>query len=253
MRPPKEKAKSIDQPVEAAASASLSAPDIKFRVPKFHDSAPVVPAMRSEEKAKGIDQVVEAAATAGQPSPVIAHFLDIITSETGCELDELADKTTFSSLGCDSLTALSVAGRMREEMEIDIGSHALLEYPTIGQFKAIITQLDPQESRKGSEASRLSSYFDEDELSPLSPASSCTTPIGSDDGSGQYIKCDAATPRDVVRSTIAEEMGIGFEECLAAPDLASLGMDSLMALTISGILREKTGLDVPKECAATEI
>ena len=44
---------------------------------------------------------------------------------------------------------------------------------------------------------------------------------------------------DVVRQTIAEEMGIALEDVAGPVELSGLGMDSLMALTILGILREK--------------
>lgn len=46
------------------------------------------------------------------------------------------------------------------------------------------------------------------------------------------------------RTTIAELMGIGLEEVVDSNDFRSLGLDSLMALVILGILREQTVLDL---------
>ncbi|KAG7124162.1 Conidial pigment polyketide synthase PfmaE like protein [Verticillium longisporum] len=40
-------------------------------------------------------------------------------------------------------------------------------------------------------------------------------------------------------------MGVDVDEIIAAPDLAALGMDSLMSLSILGTLREQSGLDIP--------
>ena len=46
----------------------------------------------------------------------------------------------------------------------------------------------------------------------------------------------------IIRSTIAEEMGVELEEISDNTDLATMGMDSLMSLSILGALREKTGM-----------
>lgn len=47
------------------------------------------------------------------------------------------------------------------------------------------------------------------------------------------------------RTTIAEQMDIELEEVIGSSALLSLGMNSLMSICILGILREKTGLDLP--------
>ena len=49
---------------------------------------------------------------------------------------------------------------------------------------------------------------------------------------------------DTIRAVIADEMDVAIEEITGATDLASLGMDSLMSLTILAQLRETTGKDV---------
>ncbi|TVY82590.1 Non-reducing polyketide synthase PKS12 [Lachnellula suecica] len=45
-----------------------------------------------------------------------------------------------------------------------------------------------------------------------------------------------------IRSTIANEMGVDIEEISDTADLSTMGMDSLMCLSILGVLREETGV-----------
>lgn len=51
----------------------------------------------------------------------------------------------------------------------------------------------------------------------------------------------------IIRQTISEEMGVEIAELSAADDLSALGMDSLMSLSILGMLREKAGLSLPAD------
>ncbi|KJZ72345.1 hypothetical protein HIM_08271 [Hirsutella minnesotensis 3608] len=202
-----------------------------------------------KEKSNKIEHVAEGPGTEEAVS-VVFDFLNMIASETGCDLEELNDDVAFADVGCDSLMALTITGRIREEMEIDIDSHTFLECPTIGHMKRFLTEFEAQHLRKASEASQASSDLEDDGLSP-SVFSSITTPMGSDEGSINCLEGNAATLRDVLRSTVAAEMGIDIGESLAAPDLSALGMDSLMALTISGTLREKAGVDIPSDLFMT--
>merc|ERR1711881_383322 len=52
---------------------------------------------------------------------------------------------------------------------------------------------------------------------------------------------------DIIRTTIAEEMGVDIEEIADTVDLSTLGMDSLMSLSILGRLREKTDMSLPAD------
>nr|ACH72076.2 polyketide synthase [Dirinaria applanata] len=110
---------------------------------------------------------------------VTVRTLDIIAGEVGMPPGELADAIEFADIGVDSLMSLSITGRIREELEIEVPS--------------------------------------------------------SEDMSA------------AIRNVISSEMGVDISELLAAGDLASLGMDSLMSLTILGELREKTGLSLPAD------
>lgn len=179
---------------------------------------------------------------------VSSQALNILAKEIGVGLDELVDNIAFSELGVDSLMSLTVSGRMREEMEIDIHSSSFNDHPTIGEFKKFLAKYE-----KESSAITSSSKTEFEDLSPqstpdLDEGSDISTPL--DDSSSEISTRDNSLS-DLIRTTIASEMGVEIHEVSDAPDLSLLGMDSLMSLSILGTLREKTGLTLPADLFTT--
>lgn len=182
---------------------------------------------------------------------VVTQVMDILAKEVGVSDDELADNIAFADLGVDSLMGLTVSGRLREDLDLDINSHAFVDHSTIGAFKAYLQQFErPGATRDASTDSNTSSSETEETPDIMDSDSNVTTPdnesedvdLKADSGKG-----DAAGLQSIVRDCIASEMGIEVEEIVAAPDLANLGMDSLMSLSILGNLRERTGLNIPSD------
>ncbi|KAI0896590.1 polyketide synthase [Annulohypoxylon nitens] len=179
---------------------------------------------------------------------VVSQVMDVVSKETGVSHDELADNIAFADLGVDSLMGLTISGRLREELELEVDSHAFNDYATIGAFKKFLGKFETAAPAPALESSGSSGTSDSDD--DIESDSEVTTPGESDKGS---VKEDSAAAdsgsnselQQIVRDTICSEMGVEAEEVIAAPDLAALGMDSLMSLSILGILREKTGLDIP--------
>jgi len=186
---------------------------------------------------------------------VISEVMDILAKEVGCSHDELADNIAFSDLGVDSLMSLTVCGRIREDMDLDIDSHAFVDHPTIGSFKSFLQQYETSGRHKASISSGDSDSLSDDESPEIESDSNVTTPL--DDSETGSVKGDGGKEsggggsneelQTILRNTISQEMGVEVDEILAAPDLANLGMDSLMSLSILGTLREKTGLDIPSD------
>lgn len=178
-------------------------------------------------------------------SSITSQVMDILAIEVGVKIDELVDNIAFTDLGVDSLMALTVCGRLREDLDIDINSNEFINYSNIGAFKSFLLQFE----RKPSVA------YSEDPSSPVttpSPEESVHDPQEDSeftDPSDDDISATGAVDNlgDIIRITIAEEMAIDVLEVASCPDLASLGMDSLMALTVLGRLREKTGLSLPSD------
>jgi iterative type I PKS product template protein len=180
---------------------------------------------------------------------VISSVMEILAKEIGCGLEELADNIAFNDLGVDSLMSLTVSGKIREELELDIHSNAFVDHPTIGAFKAYLAQYE-KPGRHDSEPSHGSVVSSDDESPEIESDSNVTTPPDESDthshkDDGAEHPADAPDGlQEIIRSTIASEMGVDVDEIIAAPDLANLGMDSLMSLSILGLLREKTGLTI---------
>ena len=168
---------------------------------------------------------------------VTSRVLDIIAAELGVDIGELHNSMDFADAGIDSLMALSICGRVREELDLDIKSEAFIDHPDVGAFKSFLVQYDsapqPVQSSDESEsdsASEDSSYEGETPSTPLSPPG---TPMEPSDPTSLSM---------IVRQVISEEMDMSIAELEGIPDLSDVGMDSLMSLSILGTLRERTGL-----------
>ncbi|KAJ2986930.1 hypothetical protein NUW58_g4794 [Xylaria curta] len=183
---------------------------------------------------------------------VVAQVMDIIAKETGVSHDELADNIAFSDLGVDSLMGLTISGRLREELELDVDSHAFNDHSTVGAFKKFLAQFESN-TVTIEEVSTVGGSEDSDEEGTGSEDSDVTTPPDDSEKGSVHSDCAAVDSgntselQQIIRETICTEMGVEIEEIIAAPDLAALGMDSLMSLSILGILREKTGLNIPSD------
>lgn len=172
--------------------------------------------------------------------------LGIVAEEVSIPVTELADAIDFVSMGVDSLMSLSISGRVREELQINFQSSMFVDYPTVGLLKGWLSQFGLPESLDNS---------------PDVTEDSATPSSSSDDGSTQYGSNETplsppgspSTPSDreslsmIIRQTISTEMGVEIEELLIADSLGAIGMDSLMALSILGLLREKACLVLPQD------
>ncbi|KAB5511199.1 conidial yellow pigment biosynthesis polyketide synthase [Coniochaeta sp. 2T2.1] len=121
---------------------------------------------------------------------VASEILDILAKEVGVTHDELADNIAFTDLGVDSLMSLTVSGRIREEIELEIGSNAFVDYPTIGTFKAYLAQFETpgrKESMDSSGGDSRESSSSESETPRLDSDSDVTTPLAESD-TGSSVK-----------------------------------------------------------------
>ncbi len=176
---------------------------------------------------------------------VTAHVLDIIASEVGMPVDELADGIDFANIGVDSLMSLSISGRIREELEIDAPSSMFVDYPTVGAIKGHLAQFGPAQVSEAEAEYSSGSTTPSLDSDDMSSQGSAATPMSPPDSPGS--PSDSESLSMIIRQTISEEMGVDIAELSAADDLSALGMDSLMSLSILGMLREKAGLSLPSD------
>ena len=156
--------------------------------------------------------------------------LDIVGEEIGVPVSELSDERKFSELGVDSLLSLTILSKLRETLHIDLPQATFEDYATV---KDLLCFLEVPDGTAG-------------DLSTIN-----TTPASSGTVSPklaietQALAVEATVSR--LRTTIAEEIGVEVEDLLANEDLSTLGVDSLMCLSILGALRDKVSLSVPPE------
>lgn len=204
---------------------------------------PAPKAIAAKSVKKSAPTIVQMPRKAG-PS-VTTHVLDIIASEIGIPVDELADGIDFANMGVDSLMSLSISGRIREDLEIDAPSSLFVDYPTVGALKGHLIQFGPSHTAEVDAQYSSGSTTPSLDSDDMSSQGSAATPISPPDSPG--TPSDAESLSMIIRQTISEEMGVDIAELSAADDLSVLGMDSLMGLSILGMLREKAGLSLPAD------
>ena len=202
--------------------------------------------------------------TAASTPNVIDQAMNIIAREAELPLSELQDDCAFANLGVDSLLSLQIAGKFREDLDLDIPSSVFHDYPTPAELRGYLKkfQTSPQSTAPSTPSAR--SERDEDSDSTNTSVSSISSEL-----SARLMKAQSSPPKVTVveapstspptgsskgaeimglfRSTISEQMGISSEEVTGSADLVSLGMDSLMSICILGILREQSELALPSD------
>lgn len=150
-------------------------------------------------------------------SELTVKALDIMAAEIGVEPSELADTIPFTDLGVDSLISLSISGRFREELDLEIQASLFADHPTIGDIKSFLTQSSGESTPELSKD--VSSGSESDSVS-------CEDHHRSSEGFDSKVIDD-------LRSIIAEKMGMDIAEIADTVDLSTVGMDSLMILTMN--------------------
>lgn len=179
---------------------------------------------------------------------VTAQAIGICAEEIGVAPSELLEEKSFAEMGVDSLLSLTVSGKFREVLDIEVPSTLFVDYPTVKDLKQYLAQFDSDETGQDNSVEAESLVSTED-------ASGSTTPVLETDSQSSVTsdeeivdpKTSDGQMATMIRSTVAEELGVGVGEITASTDLGGLGMDSLMSLTVLGKLRESTGEDLPSD------
>ncbi|EKV10885.1 Conidial pigment polyketide synthase PksP/Alb1 [Penicillium digitatum] len=180
----------------------------------------------------------------GLPS-LATRALAILAEEVGLAASELADDLNFADYGVDSLLSLTVTGRYREDMGLDLDSTVFVDNPTVKDFKHLLAQMGPCESSDGSSSEGdMSSAASSTDLSSQNTSGLPTPANEKSMTHGLQEKNDSMK---LIASILAEEIGIDLEELVGDANLGEMGLDSLMSLTVLGKIREDLDLDLPGE------
>ena len=171
----------------------------------------------------------------GDSGPVIASFMSIVADELGLEPSELSEAAVCVDVGLDSLMSLTITGRLREELELDIPTSLFVEKPTIGEAKSAILALGGSSTNESglTESAPTADAMSTDKV----PQNT----LVQDETRNDFTE----TMVEKLMTTISEELGIDQSELLEMGNFADMGVDSLMSLTITGRIREEIDLDIP--------
>ncbi|KAJ6043159.1 type I iterative polyketide synthase [Penicillium canescens] len=103
-------------------------------------------------------------APSNEPDPSFLEVLQVISEESGVEVSDLSDETVFADIGVDSLLALVIGSRIREELlwDLDVES-MLISHPTVKDLKVHMrgrgSVFQPDQNLSGSSISSFSSAF----------------------------------------------------------------------------------------------
>ena len=130
------------------------------------------------------------------------------------EPSELPDTAAFADVGLDSLISPTITGRMREELEIGVLTSLFVDKATVGEAKATILALDPDDSNEGASTS---SGATTDATSGVEMTRNSSIGSGMED-------CSTESTTEKILSTISEEIGVGQSEILEIGNFAVLAL-----------------------------
>ncbi|GAD98443.1 polyketide synthase, putative [Paecilomyces variotii No. 5] len=170
-----------------------------------------------------------------QKSSISIKILNTLAEQIGLSADELTNESSFEELGVDSLLSLTIHSVLRESLQLNLPVTLFQDFQTVGELKNYLIQ-----KATGSDGDDDNDDSDNGPSTPDStpPFSAPATPAPMNEKESVLVR---------VHAVVAEEMGIAVEELLTTDDWSALGLDSLMALSISGALNERLGVSLPPD------
>lgn len=183
-------------------------------------------------------QIPAAPTNVSSPSCVsrFGEALAIISDESGIAVADLVDSTVFADVGIDSLLALTISARFKEQLNLDFEFNAFFfELPTVADLKAFMGSSDSKTN------STTSSVGHAGEFIPDSRETRATTPSSNESALCPKVEFDRAL------RIISEESGVVVEELTEDTNFADSGVDSLLSLVIVSRFRDELELDIQHE------
>lgn len=117
-------------------------PVVAGHVEKVVRAEMVVPAVppAALTKAAPVAPVAAAEGSTSSADSTSAKAIALIAEEAALEISDLQDDASFANLGIDSLMSLVLAEKFREELGVTVGGSLFLEYPTVGDLRAWLTE-----------------------------------------------------------------------------------------------------------------
>ena len=170
------------------------------------------------------------------------RVLELIAEEAGLDAAELGPSSEFADYGIDSLLALTITGRLQEELGLDLPSSLFVDQPTVKEFTMFLDS--SSNGPLSSSASGDSTPVSTSEQETLSEATS------EDYETDATSVTEGENVIDIIRATVAQETGVSLEDLTPSTSFSELGIDSLLALTIVGKLGEVLKMEFPQTILA---
>ncbi|KAJ5176832.1 Conidial yellow pigment biosynthesis polyketide synthase [Penicillium canariense] len=204
--------------------------------------APIVIQKSRTPQAKKASPVAAPSTKSAGPS-IITKALEVLAEEVGLSSSDMTDDLNFGDYGVDSLLSLTVTGRYREEMGLDLDSNVFVDQPTIKDFKQLLVQMSPADNSNDGSSS-------EPDMSSAASSIDISTPNSSGLPTPANEKSVTLEQNDSMKQIceiLAEEIGVEPEELQGDANLGEMGLDSLMSLTVLGKIRETLDLELSGE------
>lgn len=176
---------------------------------------------------------------------VVVRALSILASEVGLAESDMSDDLVFADCGVDSLLSLTVTGRYREELDLDLESSVFIDQPTVRDFKRLVAQVSPAEPSDSSSSEHESEFSFNGDIS--SGESDPATPGIASPQNEKVMQVQESGAMKEIRAIVADEIGVPAEDIKGTENLGEMGMDSLLSLTVLGRIRESLDMDLPGE------
>lgn len=75
------------------------------------------------------------------PESITSRVMAIIAEEMDIDQAEFADSVEWANLGLDSIMSLTICGRLREELEMDVESTVFADHESVGAFKKHLSEV----------------------------------------------------------------------------------------------------------------
>ncbi|GIC88991.1 type I polyketide synthase [Aspergillus udagawae] len=131
---------SSSQQINSQASATqtmiVSPPAKQSAIAQVSLSSSHTTALQTPARLEPSPPMVAQSTPSSEPGPSFLEVLQIISEESGVNVTDLSDETVFADIGVDSLLALVIGSRIREELlwDLDVES-MLINYPTVRDLK----------------------------------------------------------------------------------------------------------------------
>jgi naphtho-gamma-pyrone polyketide synthase len=173
----------------------------------------------------------------GAPSKqtnMMSRVLEIVAEEIGLAISELSPSSQFADLGVDSLMSLTITGRLREELDLDVPSSLFADYETVKELSEFLGG--------GQDSTPSTSTDSSTNPTPMTDSLPDTSDYMTDD---TEVDFEDTAAMSIISRILGEEIGVSVDELAKCHDFGELGLDSLMSLTILGRLREELDMDLP--------